>query len=123
MVGERIKILSRGGPGSGGRGRMHGRGGVEYAVWHAKINNSNQALVLHHLKERTMQTHMKSGIIALLLISVLVSGCAYTNIQRPLGTEFNKTELGTKTGRSSNYSVLWLIAWGNGGTKAAAENG
>ncbi len=70
-----------------------------------------------------MQTPMKSGIIVLLLMSVLVSGCAYTNIQRPLGTEFNKTELGTKTGRSSNYSVLWLIAWGNGGTKAAAENG
>jgi hypothetical protein len=70
-----------------------------------------------------MDTVIKSGIIVLLLLSVLFSGCAYTNIQRPLGTEFNKTELGTKTGQSSNQSVLWLVAWGDGGTKAAAENG
>lgn len=70
-----------------------------------------------------MHTVVKTGIAVLLFMSLLVSGCAYTNIQRPLGTEFNKTELGTKTGRSSNYSVLWLFAWGDGGTKAAAENG
>ena len=70
-----------------------------------------------------MHTVVKSGIVVLLLSSLLVSGCAYTNIQRPLGTEFNKTELGSKTGRSSHYSVLWLFAWGDGGTKAAAENG
>jgi hypothetical protein len=70
-----------------------------------------------------METVMKRGIIVLLLLSVLFSGCAYTNVQRPLGTEFNKTELGTKTGQSSNQSVLWLVAWGDGGTKAAAENG
>ena len=70
-----------------------------------------------------MDTFMKSGIIVLFLLSVLFSGCAYTNVQRPLGTEFNKTELGTKTGQSSNRSVLWLVAWGDGGTKAAAENG
>jgi hypothetical protein len=70
-----------------------------------------------------MDTVIKSGIIVLLLLSVLFSGCAYTNIQRPLGTEFNKTELGTKTGHASNQSVLWLVAWGDGGTKAAAENG
>jgi hypothetical protein len=65
----------------------------------------------------------KCGIGVLLLISLLVPGCAYSNIQRPLGTEFNKTELGTKTGQSSNHSVLWLFAWGDGGTQAAAENG
>lgn len=70
-----------------------------------------------------MHTVVKSGIVVLLLISLLVSGCVYSNIQRPLGTEFNKTELGTKTGQSSHYSVLWLFAWGDGGTKAAAEDG
>ena len=70
-----------------------------------------------------MNSVMKSGFIVFLLVSVLFSGCAYTNVQRPLGTEFNKTELGAKTGRSSNQSVLWLVAWGDGGTKAAAENG
>jgi TRL-like protein family len=65
----------------------------------------------------------KIAVIFLLLSSLLVSGCVYTNVQRPLGTEFNKTELGTKTGRSSNQSLLWLVAWGDAGTKAAAENG
>lgn len=66
---------------------------------------------------------LKSGLAVLLLVALLVSGCAYTNIQRPLGTEFNKTELGSKTGEASNYSLLWLFAWGDGGTKAAADNG
>jgi hypothetical protein len=70
-----------------------------------------------------MKTITKSGAIALILISLLLSGCMYTNVQRPLGTEFNKTELGTKIGQSRNYSVLWLFAWGDAGTKAAADNG
>jgi TRL (tRNA-associated locus)-like protein len=66
---------------------------------------------------------VKSGIIAILVAALLLTGCVYGNIQRPLGTEFDKTELGTKKGEASNYSVLWLVAWGDGGTKAAAENG
>jgi hypothetical protein len=70
-----------------------------------------------------MRTIVNRGKTLLIAMSLLVSGCAYTNIQRPLGTEFNKTELGTKIGRSSNYSVLWLVAWGDGGTMAAAEDG
>lgn len=70
-----------------------------------------------------MHTVMKRSFIVLVLVSALVSGCVYTNVQRPLGTEFNETELGTKTGRSSSQSVLWLVAWGDAGTKAAAENG
>ncbi len=70
-----------------------------------------------------MHPLMKCGITAMILAAMLVSGCAYSNIQRPLGTEFNKTELGTKKGESSAHSVLWLVAWGDGGTKAAAENG
>ncbi|HEY6873794.1 MAG TPA: TRL domain-containing protein [Geobacteraceae bacterium] len=70
-----------------------------------------------------MRTVMKSGILLLLLAALLVSGCAYSNIQRPLGTEFNKTELGAKKGEASSHCVLWLVAWGDGGTKAAAENG
>lgn len=71
-----------------------------------------------------MQTMRKYCIIVLLLVAVLfVPSCVYTNIQRPLGSEFNKTELGTKTGESSSYSILWLFAWGDGGTKAAADSG
>lgn len=70
-----------------------------------------------------MRKVLKSRIIVLGLVSLLLSGCVYSNVQGPLGTEFNKTELGTKKGQSSSYIVLWLVAWGDSGTKAAAENG
>ncbi len=62
-------------------------------------------------------------VYVIILFLFLLSGCVYTNIQRPLGTEFNETELGEKTGNSKTYSLLWLFAWGDGGTKAAATNG
>ena len=70
-----------------------------------------------------MPTRTIRRSLTLLVLTLLLSGCVYTNIQRPLGTEYNETELGTKTGRASNRSLLWLVAWGDGGTKAAAENG
>lgn len=67
---------------------------------------------------------MRSTTLAvLLLLLTLQAGCVYTNVQRPLGTEFNKTELGSKTGQSSCQSLFWLVAWGDAGSKAAAENG
>lgn len=68
-----------------------------------------------------MRMVLKSGIMILLVL--FLSGCVYSNVQGPLGTEFNKTELGTKRGQASTHSVLWLFAWGDGGTKAAAQNG
>lgn len=58
-----------------------------------------------------------------ILLLTLLTGCVYTNIQRPLDMNFDRTELGAKEGRSYSYSVIWLISWGDGGTKAAAENG
>ena len=70
-----------------------------------------------------MSKLIKSSFILLILMSFLISSCVYSNVQRPLGTEFNKTELGAKTGQASNQSILWLVAWGDAGTKAAAENG
>jgi hypothetical protein len=50
-------------------------------------------------------------------------GCAYMNVQSPLDTNFESTELGAKEGRSDSYSILWLVAWGDAGTRAAAERG
>ena len=52
-----------------------------------------------------------------------LTGCAYLHTQRPMSVEFNKTELGTREGRASSYEVMWLVGWGNSGTRAAAENG
>jgi hypothetical protein len=60
---------------------------------------------------------------ALLLTLVAATGCAYMHTQFPLSTTFNNTELGTKTGRASTYSVLWLVTWGDASTKSAATNG
>jgi len=62
-------------------------------------------------------------LLAVLLIAVFLQGCAYSHIQRPLDTDYDSTSLGSKVGRSHIYSVLWLFAWGDGGSKAAADQG
>ncbi len=62
-------------------------------------------------------------ITCLLVSAFLIQGCAYSHIQRPLDTNFENTVLGSKTGRASIQSVLWLFSWGDGGTKAAADEG
>jgi hypothetical protein len=62
-------------------------------------------------------------ILGALLITAFLQGCAYSHIQRPLDTDFDSTSLGGKIGRSHIQSVLWLFAWGDGGTKAAADQG
>jgi len=56
-------------------------------------------------------------------LALITSGCAYMHVQRPLDTNFDATQLGSKEGRSSSYSILWTVAWGDAGTKAAAEQG
>ena len=62
-------------------------------------------------------------LVLYVLTSALVSGCMYSNIRFPLDEDLWKTELGSKVGQSSNYSILWLFAWGDAGVKKAAENG
>ena len=59
----------------------------------------------------------------LLAAALVQSGCVYADFKTTLDTDLNQTRLGDKTGESSTYSVLWLAAWGDSGTKAAAENG
>ena len=61
------------------------------------------------------------AILCLLFISA-TTGC-YINITQPLDVDLDKTDLGSKVGRASIQSVLWSVAWGDSGTKAAAENG
>jgi hypothetical protein len=64
-----------------------------------------------------------SIFIAVLFIALLVQGCAYMHAQRPLDMNYDNTSIGSKIGKSHTYSVLWLVSWGDGGTKAAAEDG
>jgi hypothetical protein len=51
------------------------------------------------------------------------SGCVYYNVAMPLDTDLDRTELGDKVGESQARSVLWLFAWGDAGTQAAAKDG
>lgn len=54
---------------------------------------------------------------------VLFAGCAYTKIQMPMDKDFDNTDLGAKQGEASSKTVLYLVSWGNAGTKAAADDG
>ena len=68
---------------------------------------------------------MKRTILMVLLLCMacMFSGCAYVNVKTPYDTDLDKTVLGEKVGESSCHSVLWLVAWGDAGTAAAAKNG
>ena len=59
----------------------------------------------------------------IMVVTMLMTGCMYMKVQRPHDKNYDKTELGTKEGRSSLQSICYFVSWGNAGTKAAAENG
>jgi hypothetical protein len=61
--------------------------------------------------------------VAVLLLMFLATGCLYTHVYTPYDTNLDKTVLGQKTGTASMHEVLWLFAWGDAGTAAAAKNG
>lgn len=56
-------------------------------------------------------------------LAMMLGGCAYTHVRVPMDRDFDNTRLGTREGRSSSKTVLYLVSWGDSGTKAAAANG
>lgn len=69
---------------------------------------------------------MKSKILPAIVLVIIftVSGCAvYGNIKAPFDTDLNRTDLGSKKGVATAYSLLWLVAWGDASYAAAAQNG
>ncbi len=60
---------------------------------------------------------------AILVVMFLVSGCLYAHVKTPYDTNLDKTTLGQKTGKAKMQSVLWLFAWGDASTAAAAKDG
>ena len=64
---------------------------------------------------------LRSLLLALFVVAS--SGCLYLNTKVPLDTDVSVTTLGPKVGTSTMRSVLWLVAWGDSGTEAAAKNG
>jgi len=69
----------------------------------------------------TVKRMAAGGLLAALVC--MSAGCAYMHVQTPLDRNFDNTQLGAKEGRSNAYSVLWLVAWGDAGTQAAARQG
>ena len=62
-------------------------------------------------------------LLATLVAIATLEGCLYVNATYPLDINMDRTPLGTKVGQATRYSVLWAVAWGDGGTQAAARNG
>src|SRR3990172_1181459 len=62
-------------------------------------------------------------VVVALAAAVLLTGCLYMDVKTPYDTDLNKTVLGQKTGKAHSQSVLWLFAWGDAGTAAAAKAG
>lgn len=67
---------------------------------------------------------MKKALLVLsALVCVSLQSCMFTDIQVPLDTDLQETDLGDKTGESTLQSILGLVMWGDAGTQAAAKNG
>ena len=62
-------------------------------------------------------------ILLPLLFVLSLSSCVYTNIRVPLDQDVNNTIIGPKVGLSRSHSIAWLVAWGDSGVRAAAEDG
>ena len=70
-----------------------------------------------------MKIKARAKLLILFLSFLFLQGCLYTKVQRPLDIDFENTTLGSKVGYSDATSILYLVAWGDAGTKAAAEDG
>ena len=71
------------------------------------------------------EVDLKSKILPAIVLAIIftVSGCAYVNIRTPFDTDLNRTDLGSKKGIATAYSLLWLVSWGDASYAAAAKNG
>lgn len=66
---------------------------------------------------------MRTWKALVIALALFMPSCLYGNFKHPLDTDVLDTKLGAKTGEASYQSVLWLVAWGDGGSKAAAAQG
>jgi len=66
---------------------------------------------------------MKKLNVLVIALALLLPGCVFGSFGHPLDTDLHETTLGSKTGEASYQSVLWLIAWGDAGSRAAAADG
>ncbi|MBI3818567.1 MAG: hypothetical protein HY286_07755 [Planctomycetes bacterium] len=72
------------------------------------------------MKNRNLRTIFAAPI---LLFPTLFGGCLYSHVRHPLDLDLQETKLGSRRGEATAQSILWLVAWGDAGTAAAAQNG
>ncbi|MEW6743624.1 MAG: TRL domain-containing protein [Planctomycetota bacterium] len=66
----------------------------------------------------------RSLVLFVLVVALLgLPGCIYAHFKTPLDTDLQQTQLGSKVGEAYYTSLLWLVAWGDAGTQAAAQQG
>jgi hypothetical protein len=70
-----------------------------------------------------MQRPFFSILLTAVIMSIMLSGCVYMNVRAPLDTDVARTQLGSKVGKSTSQSIMWLFAWGDSGVEAAAAQG
>ncbi len=58
-----------------------------------------------------------------LSLPLLAGACVFSHTRTPLDTDLSVTRLGSKTGTSTARSILWLVAWGDASSAAAAKDG
>ncbi len=59
----------------------------------------------------------------LVLAVCFLTSCVYVDVKTPLDRDVTNTQLGSKVGTSKSQSIMWLFAWGDAGTAAAAKDG
>lgn len=63
------------------------------------------------------------SVITAVIVLTSLCGCAFVNVKTPFDRNLDKTELGTKKGTATAYSILWLVSWGDTSYATAAKNG
>ncbi|MBL8696067.1 MAG: hypothetical protein JNJ88_18370 [Planctomycetes bacterium] len=61
-------------------------------------------------------------LLATFALAAPTPGCLFAHTRSPLDTNLDTTRLGPKRGTSSAHSLLWLVAWGDASSAAAAKD-
>ena len=70
-----------------------------------------------------MRQHTLMVAAIVIITMAMTGGCAYVDIKTPYDTNLDQTQLGSKQGVATAYSLFWLFAWGDTSYATAARNG
>jgi hypothetical protein len=79
------------------------------------------------VKRSALGLALAAGLLAttgcVVVAPVVPPPALFQNYQAPLDIDNDQSQLGAKHGMSSTQNVLGLVSWGDGSTRAAAQNG